>query len=100
MNLSISHLTAWTVKGAGCRFIFCRGIIRYIPSRESWLTVADRIHHCLQQVVYLEWWPISRDSMMYGVSVILLISFLQDGKIYLYEAFALILVYVIYILSE
>ncbi|XP_063918132.1 sodium/potassium/calcium exchanger 3-like [Zophobas morio] len=49
-------------------------------------------------VVYLEWWPISRDSMMYGVSVILLISFLRDGRIYLYEAFALILVYAIYIL--
>ena len=53
-----------------------------------------------QQVVYLEWWPISRDSMMYGVSVILLISFLRDGRIYLYEAFALILVYAIYILSK
>ncbi|EFA03342.1 sodium/potassium/calcium exchanger 4 [Tribolium castaneum] len=49
-------------------------------------------------VIYLDWWPISRDSMMYGISVILLICFLQDGKIYLYEAFALILVYAIYIL--
>ncbi|XP_019872937.1 sodium/potassium/calcium exchanger 4-like [Aethina tumida] len=49
-------------------------------------------------VLDLEWWPISRDSFMYGLSVILLIVFLRDGKIFFNEALTLVVVYIGYIL--
>ncbi|XP_023310200.1 sodium/potassium/calcium exchanger 3-like [Anoplophora glabripennis] len=49
-------------------------------------------------VLEVEWWPISRDSTMYGISVVLLIVVLQDGRIYLYEALMLVLAYSLYIL--
>ncbi|KAJ8981098.1 hypothetical protein NQ317_005495 [Molorchus minor] len=49
-------------------------------------------------VLLVEWWPISRDSAMYGISVIMLIAVLQDGKVYIYEALVLVLTYSLYIL--
>lgn len=52
------------------------------------------------QVIFLDWWPVSRDSLMYAVSVISLIVVLQDGKIMWYEALALVLAYMIYIAGK
>ncbi|XP_050307218.1 sodium/potassium/calcium exchanger 3-like [Anthonomus grandis grandis] len=49
-------------------------------------------------VLDLEWYPLTRDSVVYGMSVILLIVFLQDGKIFYYEALCLVLLYTIYVL--
>lgn len=49
------------------------------------------------QVVLLDWWPVSRDCLMYGISVIALIITLQDGIIMWYEALTLVLAYFIYI---
>ncbi|KAJ8960845.1 hypothetical protein NQ318_020142 [Aromia moschata] len=49
-------------------------------------------------VLDVEWWPITRDSGMYGVSVVLLIAVLQDGRVYLYEALMLVLAYSFYVL--
>ncbi|XP_055629227.1 sodium/potassium/calcium exchanger 4-like [Toxorhynchites rutilus septentrionalis] len=49
------------------------------------------------QVVQLKWWPVTRDSMMYGIAVIALISVLCDGKVMWYEALILVLAYVLYI---
>lgn len=49
-------------------------------------------------VMEIEWWSVTRDSVMYGISVIALIIVLQDGKILLMEAVALVLVYSLYIL--
>lgn len=49
------------------------------------------------QVIHLDWWPVSRDSMMYAISVIALISVLHDGQIMWYEALILVLAYMIYI---
>lgn len=49
-------------------------------------------------VLDLEWYPITRDSLVYMFSVIMLIVFLQDGKIYCYEALLLVLFYVFYVL--
>lgn len=48
----------------------------------------------------IEWYSVSRDSLMYSVSVIALIVVLQDGKIYLSESIALILIYSLYILCK
>lgn len=52
------------------------------------------------KVVYLDWWPVSRDSLMYGISVIALIITLQDGIVMWYEALCLVLAYVIYIAGK
>lgn len=49
------------------------------------------------QVVQLSWWPVTRDSMMYGVAVIALITVLFDGKVMWYEAMILVSAYVLYI---
>lgn len=42
----------------------------------------------------------SRDSLMYGISVIMLIITLQDGKVMWYEALILVLAYMIYIAGK
>lgn len=52
------------------------------------------------QAFDLEWWPVSRDSLMYGVAVLMLINVLRDGKIEMKEALYLVLAYAFYILSE
>lgn len=49
------------------------------------------------KIVYLDWWPVTRDSLMYAVSVIALIVTIRDGRIMWYEALILILMYFIYI---
>ncbi|XP_053687793.1 sodium/potassium/calcium exchanger 3-like [Sabethes cyaneus] len=49
------------------------------------------------QVVQLRWWPVTRDSMMYGIAVIGLITVLSDGKVMWYEALILVSAYIFYI---
>ncbi|XP_061515793.1 sodium/potassium/calcium exchanger 3 isoform X3 [Anopheles gambiae] len=49
------------------------------------------------QVVQLRWWPVTRDSMMYGIAVMGLIGVLYDGKVMWYEATVLVSAYVFYI---
>lgn len=48
------------------------------------------------QIVDLDWYPISRDSLIYGCTVLVLISVLYDGKVMWYEAFILVSAYVFY----
>ncbi|KAL7300989.1 hypothetical protein TKK_0006266 [Trichogramma kaykai] len=52
-----------------------------------------------RQVLDLDWWPVTRDSLAYGVTVILLIITLHDSRIEWYEAFVLVLFYILYILA-
>ncbi|XP_011499733.1 PREDICTED: sodium/potassium/calcium exchanger 3-like [Ceratosolen solmsi marchali] len=51
------------------------------------------------QALSLDWWPVSRDSLAYGVTVLLLIFTLYDGRIEWYEAFLLVVTYILYILA-
>ncbi|KAJ8688421.1 hypothetical protein QAD02_024216 [Eretmocerus hayati] len=51
------------------------------------------------QALDLEWWPVSRDSVAYGITVLLLIVTLKDGRIEWWEAFILVFTYVLYILA-
>ncbi|XP_059622496.1 sodium/potassium/calcium exchanger 3-like [Phlebotomus argentipes] len=51
------------------------------------------------QIVFLDWWPVSRDCLMYGFAVIALIATLYDGKVMWYEALCLVSAYVIYIVA-
>lgn len=48
------------------------------------------------QIVDLDWYPISRDSLIYGFSVLVLISVLYDGKVMWYEALILVFGYFFY----
>ncbi|XP_011150532.1 sodium/potassium/calcium exchanger 4 [Harpegnathos saltator] len=49
------------------------------------------------QVLNLEWWPVSRDTLAYAFTVILLILTLRDGRIEWYEALILVFCYILYI---
>lgn len=52
------------------------------------------------QLIHLDWWPVTRDCLMYAVSVISLIAVLQDGKVMWYEALLLVMAYFVYISGE
>lgn len=47
-------------------------------------------------VVQLEWWPITRDSILYSVHLFVLILFAWDSKITLYESIVLVIMYFTY----
>ncbi|XP_031839116.1 sodium/potassium/calcium exchanger 4 [Nomia melanderi] len=51
------------------------------------------------QVLKLDWWPVTRDSLAYAITVLLLVLTLRDGRIEWYEALILVLLYVLYILA-
>ncbi|CAL8091630.1 unnamed protein product [Orchesella dallaii] len=51
------------------------------------------------KVVILDWWPVTRDVVFYGISVIALFVILVDEKIYLYESAILLALYGLYILG-
>lgn len=47
--------------------------------------------------LYLDWRPLIRDSVVYGLSIALFIGFSWDGKLEWYEMLVLLLVYAVYI---
>ncbi|KAL0277178.1 UNVERIFIED_CONTAM: hypothetical protein PYX00_004544 [Menopon gallinae] len=49
------------------------------------------------QVVPLDWWPLTRDCLGYGVTVAILICIIHDERIEWYEALILVLLYIVYI---
>ncbi|XP_014204897.1 sodium/potassium/calcium exchanger 3 isoform X1 [Copidosoma floridanum] len=49
------------------------------------------------QVVPLDWWPVSRDCLAYGVTVAILICIIHDERVEWYEALSLVLLYIVYI---
>ncbi|XP_012348110.1 sodium/potassium/calcium exchanger 3 isoform X2 [Apis florea] len=51
------------------------------------------------QILNLEAWPVTRDTIAYAITVLLLILTLQDGRIEWYEALILVLSYFLYILD-
>lgn len=51
----------------------------------------------LHQVVPLDWWPLTRDCLGYGVTVAILICIIHDERIEWYEALVLVLLYIVYI---
>lgn len=50
------------------------------------------------RTIPIDWYPISRDCFIYGVTVIVLIIVVGDGVVYWYESLAMIIGYLIYIL--
>ncbi|XP_052129356.1 sodium/potassium/calcium exchanger 3 [Frankliniella occidentalis] len=51
----------------------------------------------LPQVVPLDWWPLTRDCLAYGVTVAFLICIIHDERVEWYEALTLVLLYIVYI---
>ncbi|KAF0769271.1 sodium/potassium/calcium exchanger 5-like [Aphis craccivora] len=50
--------------------------------------------------IHLENWPITRDVLMYLLTISLLVWSLADNKVYAYEALILIIVYIVYLLNK
>lgn len=48
-------------------------------------------------MVPLDWWPVSRDCLAYGVTVAILICIIHDERVEWYEALSLVLLYIVYI---
>ena len=48
-------------------------------------------------MVPLDWWPVSRDCLAYGVTVAILICIIHDERVEWYEALTLVLLYIVYI---
>ncbi|XP_054006578.1 sodium/potassium/calcium exchanger 3-like [Hylaeus anthracinus] len=51
------------------------------------------------QVLSLEWWPVTRDTAAYTITVGLLIFSLRNGRVEWYEALILVLFYLLYIFT-
>ncbi|XP_050306855.1 sodium/potassium/calcium exchanger 3 isoform X2 [Anthonomus grandis grandis] len=54
---------------------------------------------CGVKVIPLDWWPLTRDCLAYGITVSILICIIHDERIEWYEALILVLLYIVYILS-
>ncbi|XP_053948029.1 sodium/potassium/calcium exchanger 3-like [Anastrepha ludens] len=51
---------------------------------------------CVAQYVRLDWWPVSRDCVIYCLAVVALIGTLWDGKVMWYESMLLFVAYFFY----
>lgn len=49
------------------------------------------------QVVPLDWWPLTRDCLAYGITVSILICIMHDEYVQWYEAFLLVSLYAVYL---
>ncbi|XP_037916308.1 sodium/potassium/calcium exchanger 3 isoform X2 [Hermetia illucens] len=47
--------------------------------------------------VPLDWWPLTRDCLAYGITVAILICIIHDERVEWYEALTLVLLYIVYI---
>lgn len=63
----------------------------------GWLTTITRLLSIYMQVVPLDWWPLTRDCLAYGITVAILICIIHDERVEWYEALILVLLYIIYI---
>jgi len=50
-----------------------------------------------KEVLELEWWPLTRDSFCYGVSLLILVGFVENQSVEWYEALVLFCCYIGYI---
>lgn len=49
------------------------------------------------QILNLDWRPLARDSVIYGLSIVIFTGFAWDGKLEWYEALILLSIYFMYI---
>lgn len=52
---------------------------------------------CKFQTIPLDWWPLTRDSIAYGVTVAILICVMHDERVEWYEALILVSLYAVYL---
>lgn len=46
----------------------------------------------------MDWWPLTRDCIAYGITVSILICIIHDERVEWYEALILVLLYFVYII--
>ena len=68
-----------------------------MSDRPSGRARLSQLNPFVQQVVPLDWWPVSRDCLAYGVTVAILICIIHDERVEWYEALSLVLLYIVYI---
>lgn len=49
------------------------------------------------QTIPLDWWPLTRDSIAYGITVAILICVMHDERVEWYEALILVSLYAVYL---
>lgn len=54
------------------------------------------VANCLK----LDWWPITRDCLIYLAAILALVVILKDGQVWWYEALGLLVAYFIYMISK
>lgn len=55
------------------------------------------VYQCGVKEVPLDWWPLTRDCLAYGITVSILICIIHDERVEWYEALILVLLYTVYI---
>lgn len=60
------------------------------------LGVAAAASFATQNFIQLDWWPITRDSILYGSAVFLLTIFTWDGRITLIESITMVSLLIVY----
>lgn len=76
---------------------FLLGTVSFIFRRRSENAYISINCLYLSQVVPLDWWPLTRDCLAYGITVSILICIMHDEYVQWYEAFFLVLLYGVYI---
>ena len=46
--------------------------------------------------IQMDWWPITRDCIMFSINVSILVTIVWDGRVYWYETVVLVTMYFIY----
>lgn len=70
------------------------GMVRWILNRSFH---NNSVLFSFLQVVPLDWWPVTRDCVAYGVTVSILIVIIHDERVEWYEALVLVSLYIVYI---
>nr|CAD7458344.1 unnamed protein product [Timema tahoe] len=68
---------------------------RTLKRERGWLSGTFRGE--MEEVLKLDWWPLTRDCLMYGITVVVLILTLNDERVEWYEALMLVSMYILYI---
>ncbi|KAH8306811.1 hypothetical protein KR018_002803, partial [Drosophila ironensis] len=61
------------------------------------IMASSTLIHLSPQTIPLDWWPLTRDSIAYGVTVAILICVMHDERVEWYEALILVSLYAVYL---
>lgn len=85
---------------AACCGIGAGMVSAFFECIHSCLTILAPFGTCFSvyfQTIPLDWWPLTRDSIAYGVTVAILICVMHDERVEWYEALILVSLYAVYL---